>query len=198
MATDNIGKIYALLDPNTNIIRYVGQTIQSLDMRLKQHIRQSSKLKNHLGYWLKNINLNPCIQELESCEYTLLNIRELYWINYYKENDLVNCMKEGLISGHHTHSKETREKIGRAISKRQLGSSLTEETKQRISNSHKGKSQTDERIQKRINTRRENNNFIMSEETKDKISKANTGKKRTEENKQILSLKKKKYYMFIM
>lgn len=39
--------IYVLKDPETKEIRYVGKTVSSLQKRLKQHIYDTKKSKNH-------------------------------------------------------------------------------------------------------------------------------------------------------
>lgn len=46
--------IYCLKDPNTGDVRYIGRT-NNLKKRLKDHLRLSSKKKNHLGCWLKGL-----------------------------------------------------------------------------------------------------------------------------------------------
>lgn len=177
----NIGIIYCLKDPESLKVRYIGQTIQNLRLRLKQHLWYSKKQSNHLGHWLNNLNNVPIIEEIDRCHYSELNERELYWIDYYKDNNLVNSMTRGCISGHHTHSEITKIKIGISSSKRQLGRKLSEETKQRMSKSHKGlktgKKLSKETISKILESRKW---YKISDETKNKISIANKGRKWTE------------------
>ena len=43
----NTGIIYSLSCPETKQIRYIGQTINSIELRLKQHLWQSIKQHNH-------------------------------------------------------------------------------------------------------------------------------------------------------
>lgn len=52
--------IYALCEPDTKTIRYIGKT-NCLDRRLKSHWRDSRKRKNHLGYWLSSLAASPAL-----------------------------------------------------------------------------------------------------------------------------------------
>lgn len=99
------GFIYILIDPITGKIRYVGQT-DDPNKRLKCHWRdrlQKKNLRNHKAHWIAKLwqdyrvkpsmdiieTLNAeSMEELES----ILNERELYWINHYLDRgcDLTN------------------------------------------------------------------------------------------------------------
>lgn len=46
--------IYCLKNPTTGDVRYIGQT-NNLKRRLQDHLRDSSKLKTHLGKWLRSL-----------------------------------------------------------------------------------------------------------------------------------------------
>lgn len=46
--------IYALCEPGTRTIRYIGKTIH-LKSRLSQHLRKSSKETTRLGNWLRSV-----------------------------------------------------------------------------------------------------------------------------------------------
>ncbi len=133
----NTGVIYCLKCPLTEKVRYIGQTIQDINLRLKQHLWYSSKCKNHLGYWLSSLTKNPIIEVLEECFYEELNSKELYWIDYYKNNKLVNSMVGCHISGHHIHSEESKRKIGEATKRIHTGMKRSEETKRKISEAAK-------------------------------------------------------------
>jgi group I intron endonuclease len=91
---------------------------------------------------------------IEECSEELLFEKEQFWFNYYKENGLVYNQREIIESN--------------------KGVKCSEETKRKISESHRGKYWG------------ERNPFYgkkHSEETKRKISEANTGKMRSEEEK---------------
>lgn len=135
----NTGIIYCLKCPETYKIRYIGQTIQSVDLRLNQHLWYSTKQKNHLGYWLKSLINPPILEVIEECDYSNLNSRELYWIDYYKNSNLVNSMIGCELSGHHTHSEESKKKIGKATVRIHTGLKRSLATRLKISEAAKNR-----------------------------------------------------------
>ena len=95
------GKIYILKDPITEQIRYVGQTRKELIDRLYRHWRDRRQNKNKNNYtanWICKLwdlhKVKPIIILIESNiqNQILLNIREKYWISFFKEkgNKLTN------------------------------------------------------------------------------------------------------------
>lgn len=85
-------KIYALLDPNTNEIRYIGQTKKSLEERCKNHFKDRKQNKNKNNYtanWISKLyeefKLKPLIKLIEEniSSDEELNNKELFWINFY-------------------------------------------------------------------------------------------------------------------
>lgn len=109
-------KIYGLLDPRTNNIRYVGQTKRDLSVRLSRHILDKPKCNNHKYNWicsLKNENLKPIIIELEICNDTNWKERERYWIGQY--NNLTNLTAGG--EGCDYYPQEVLDKISNANKK---------------------------------------------------------------------------------
>ena len=127
------GVIYCLKDPNTKIIRYIGQTIQDVELRLRQHMWYSTKHKNHLGNWLNSLDNNPLLNIIEKCDYNKLDERELYWISYYNGNKLVNSMIGCELSKHHTHSEESKRKIGESTKRIHTGRKRSLETRKKLS-----------------------------------------------------------------
>jgi hypothetical protein len=58
-------KIYALIDSRTNEIRYIGKTIQKLNVRLSSHYSISENDLTHRANWLRELkrdNLKPLIE----------------------------------------------------------------------------------------------------------------------------------------
>lgn len=80
------GKIYILIDPNTNKIRYVGMTKLSLKHRLSLHLKEKPKVtyKSHWIQSLKKDNKEPIISQIDfSDNLEELSKKEIYWIQYY-------------------------------------------------------------------------------------------------------------------
>lgn len=89
-------KIYTLIDPRTNKIRYIGQTKQKLKDRLNGHLTDSRLFRYNFPKceWiqeLENEDLLPLIVEIECVKNKDADEREKYWINKYrKTEDLLN------------------------------------------------------------------------------------------------------------
>ncbi len=160
------GLIYSLICPLTNEIKYIGQTTQLLQSRLRGHIRDIDKSVNYKNNWLKYIRKNGLLDKLkieiiEECDYNILNEREIYWINFYKGVGLK--LTNSTLGGHgirgykHTEiskhliserSKKPRKKmsdiarknISKSLigNKRHFGKLHSIETRKKISNSRKG------------------------------------------------------------
>lgn len=93
MAAQIIQRIYALVDPRTDAIRYVGVTSQQLETRLSMHLSSVSAGKTSPVYqWiaeLRELGLRPTIKLVEE---THDRLREMYWIAFFRERgmDLTN------------------------------------------------------------------------------------------------------------
>lgn len=87
-------KIYALVDPSTGLVRYIGQTIRSLQTRLRGHINESEKKQTHKQVWIQYLlrqDKKPVIIELCSCEgQELANKMETFFISHFSKYDLTN------------------------------------------------------------------------------------------------------------
>lgn len=106
---------YVLVDPNTNIPRYVGITTQTLHKRFLGHmsdIRNRPELNPHKTNWIKKLLTGgqiPRIELVRECS----NIEELkkFEIDYIKEYKekykLVNLTPGGDWIGEHAHTRET-------------------------------------------------------------------------------------------
>lgn len=92
--------IYGLLDPITDIIRYVGKT-DDLFKRYYDHLQEIQdpiKKNYHSKNWLRVLlkqGVAPKIEVLEKCKESIWQKREIFWISFYKLNDLTNMTKGG-------------------------------------------------------------------------------------------------------
>lgn len=115
-------KLYTLSNPITNEIRYVGKTIQTLENRLKKHLR--AKDKSHRVNWiksLKNKGLEPRIELIcETHNHNICNELEKYYIKKYKNEgySLVNMTEGGDGSIGFTHTNESKIKISKITKNR--------------------------------------------------------------------------------
>lgn len=105
-------KIYTLNHPITNEIRYVGQTLYELKIRLRKHL--VSKDKSYRTNWIQSLlkqDLKPKINLiLDNLTKEESNYYEQYYIKKYKENgiDLVNLTNGGEGSYGYRHTEETK------------------------------------------------------------------------------------------
>lgn len=82
--------IYALADPDTREIRYVGKTVKSIAKRRAQHL-YSSKIgeKSHKAKWIRLLlseDRTPDVILLEEVLDHQVEEREKYWIGFHNQN----------------------------------------------------------------------------------------------------------------
>ena len=130
--------IYALLEPNTETIRYIGWAIDVF-VRYKRHFHKSELDKVcHRTNWIKSlltIGKKPLVQVIEKVSFYEWSNREKYWIKYYKDlgYDLVNSTPGG-DGGGHPMTPENKEKL-RLV---HLGAKRSVEARKNMSDAHKG------------------------------------------------------------
>ena len=153
--------IYALIDPNTEQIRYVGKTIHCPKKRLQNHLCE--KGKTYKCNWIKS--LNGKIPELLILDIVSKNdwiFWEQYWISQCKTwgFKLTNCTSGGEGHSGFSPSLETIQKRScklkgskrtddqkRKMSESRLGMIFTKKHIENLSLSHKGKSPTRKAIE---------------------------------------------------
>lgn len=186
--------IYALIDPFTNEIRYIGKTY-NINLRYNGHL--SDKADTYKTRWIKSLkekNALPKIEVLEECDYEIWQEREIFWIDFYKniqKSRLTNYTNGG--EGWVNPSKELCEKRSENAKKRWQNKEFREnilkkmknkkaslETRKKISESHKGKppankgKKASEEVRKRISEAHKG--IKPSKETREKMSKASKGR----------------------
>lgn len=176
--------IYALVDPNTQQVRYVGKS-NNPQVRLYRHFKE--KGHTYKNRWLQSLRergLTPEIRILEEAPVSQWQERERYWIAFYREQglDLANGTDGG--DGVHgmRHTDEAKAKIGAASKGNQHGKGykLTPEQKARQVAALKGHAVKPDTGEKIAATKR---GKPRSEETKAKMSAAFKGKPLDDERK---------------
>ncbi len=81
--------VYGLIDSRTRCLRYVGQTVRALEVRLHQHAQSSKKMTTPpINAWLRGLqsdDAQPIAVELELCDSREeLDQAEIFWIAYAK------------------------------------------------------------------------------------------------------------------
>ena len=136
--------IYKITSPSNKI--YIGQTIKYKSrlwyykvLKCKEQPRLYNSLNKH-GY------NNHIFEIIEECEESDLNIRERYWQDYYDVigKQGLNCVLTKTTDRSGKMSEETRQKLIKSNTKPMLGKTHSEESKLKMSESHKGKIMTEE------------------------------------------------------
>lgn len=106
---------YVLVDPNTNIPRYVGITTTSLSQRFAGHMRDiynRPNLNPHKTNWFKKLLQGgqiPKIELIKECD-SLEELKQFevdYIKKYKKDYKLINMTSGGDWVGEHAHDRET-------------------------------------------------------------------------------------------
>ena len=75
--------VYALGDPDTSEVRYVGLTSRDINIRIREHTRRG----RHVGTWLRSLGRPPTHFILEECDAREeANTAECFWISWYRRN----------------------------------------------------------------------------------------------------------------
>lgn len=188
--------IYALVDPRDNRTRYIGKA-DDVNRRLRDHLGDapSTQRRNKgLSEWikaLKNIGLKPLTVIIQEVPRAAWEQTERYWISKTRLSnpDLLNLSPGG--GGCHSHSAETRARIGIAIrgivrtaetrAKISVANgrrTVTLKTRQKIGESSRGRSPS---VEARAKIAFVHKGKKVSAETRAKQSAALTGRKRSPE-----------------
>lgn len=116
--------IYALVDPRTGDVRYVGASVD-LKRRVREHMHRSKRLDSHSARWIRQLldeGFRPGVWQLAVIEGEWQEV-ERRWINIFRGLfDLTNIMDggEGASAGV-PKSPETRRKMSEAATRWQTG-----------------------------------------------------------------------------
>lgn len=131
-------KIYFLIDPRTNEIRYVGKTTKNLNKRLfNGHLKD--KTKTHKTNWLNSLKKNGLIPEIKLIKICkneeLCNFSEKFYIKLFGRADknsgnLVNSTDGGEGTPGKILTQETKNKIGKSNKGKTLGRKASEQEKE--------------------------------------------------------------------
>lgn len=181
-------KIYTLSCPDTGSIRYVGKTIKNLKDRLWVHISVSKTKRTHRDKWINSIiqkGKKPIIELLDECGEEDWVIYEMYWIAQIKGwgFNLTNHTIGGEGPHGRIFSKESRNKISKALK----GRKYSKETIEKMRRSQMGKKLKQETIDKIVS---KHIGTKHKKESIKKMKKAHFGKKMSRESRKKMSLKR--------
>lgn len=160
------GLIYCLICPKTNKPKYVGQTVRTLEIRLKEHKYKKDKTKTHKSNWInsllnENLLEQLTIHKLGEYDVDFIDEMEIYWINFFEiQNIKLTNITKGSFGGYLEYTAERKKKISNKLlgikrkplseerkkqigdywkgNKNRLGKKHTQKTKDKISNAKKG------------------------------------------------------------
>lgn len=83
-----MGYIYKITNKVNNKI-YIGKTTKTIEYRFSVHIKNAKKHINRYLYDAMNCYgyENFYVEEIEECDESILNEREIFWIKYYNSTD---------------------------------------------------------------------------------------------------------------
>ena len=147
--------IYCLVDPISNLIRYVGKS-DDTSIRLKEHIRKSKDSKTHKNNWIQSLlkkGLRPEILILDTVDVCEWEYWEKYWIDQIKNwgFNLTNIAEGG-------RGGNLGDIVNKKISDSKLGFKHSNETKNKIREFRTGSNHTEKTIKLFKETRNGKNN----------------------------------------
>lgn len=101
--------IYALSDPETGAIRYVGKTMRTLKRRLGDHIYFSKEGRCYSSHWVKSLvrkGVIPVITLIEVCNENNWKEREKFWINEMRKTCKLTNTLDGEFSNFSEEQKQ--------------------------------------------------------------------------------------------
>lgn len=195
--------IYALIDPVTSQIRYIGKT-HNPKYRYSHHVAPSSlRKKSHKTHWISSLiekGVKPLIRIVAQVDEEKANEMEIETIRRCRAMGipLTNATDGGEGTPGYTPSFEQRKKHSEMMKGHPVsaetrakmsasgkGRCVSEKTREILRRTHLGKKLPFEQIQKmriKLMGNKHTLGLIHSEETRQKMSKAHTGKKLTQDH----------------
>lgn len=180
-------KIYSLVDPRTNRVRYIGKTKNSLEWRLRRHINDANKEQptNHRLRWLRLLlrsNLLPVIVLIEECDGDGVP-EERYHIHLARVDglNLINSTDGG--EGPTEITEELRQKLSRAAK----GRKWTPEMREKLVPLIAERSRRPEHIAFVRQLGHANRGKARTKEQRERISAVQRGRKATAQTRAKLS-----------
>jgi group I intron endonuclease len=178
--------IYKITSPSGKI--YVGQTLNFNERIYKYSVSDCKSQRKLYNSIVKYGWKNHTIEIIEECLPELLNEKERFW------QEKLSCVSGGLncvLTSTETKSGVLSEETKQKISSSNKGRKLTEEHKKKVGDGNKGKKMSEESKLK-ISLAHKGENAIwygkkLSDETKNKMSKSMIGRKVSDETKKKLS-----------
>lgn len=133
--------IYALKDPFSNVIKYVGKS-DNPEIRLNEHIRKCKYTDSYKNNWIKGLLLNntkPILEIVDTIDNINWGESEKKWIKFFKEKGfkLTNLTKGG-------EGGNFGKEINKKISEKLKGRVFSEKTLKLMSDSAKKRKISDE------------------------------------------------------
>ena len=158
-----ISGIYKITSPSGKV--YIGQSID-LQKRLndyQKYNKTGAQIRLKASFDKYGVE-NHIFEIIEECPIEMLNQKERYWQEFYSvlEENGLNCKYTSTTDKSGKLSEQTKNKISNSL----IGKKRTEEQKQKMSNSQKGKKQSKETVEKRASKIRE---YMKSKDYKDKF-----------------------------
>lgn len=165
--------IYALIDPRTETARYIGVTMNGLEMRFRHHLYDAQRGREFpVRRWIRKLASFGLAPYPIILEVTTDREREIFWIAEFRSQGfkLLNCNDGG--GGNTNPQPETLEKLRQS----HLGKKLSPEQTEKIRHAHLGKPKSPEAIRKSADARR---GVKRSPEACERIGAGTRGKKRS-------------------
>lgn len=179
-----MGSIYALLDPRSGAVRYVGMTVETPERRRNRHIYVSKRRKTHCANWVRSLvshGLEPILMVIEKgVPSEILAELEVEWIAFFRLTgaDLTNH-SDGGEGTRGPKSEETRRKISATLKGRPHSTPRGQDWRDKLSASLKGRDNSfavERAAEKRRGER-------LSEQTRARMSASRVGLKHSAETR---------------